>query len=166
MVLFFNISLIMIKYVKKLTKVVFEEVPDEISLAINISNCQNRCEGCHTAELRANIGVELSENEIDSLIRENKGITCFLIMGEGNDRDALINVLKYVREKYNCLKTALYSGRESIEDDIEGLLDFVKIGPYMAEFGPLNSENTNQRFFKIEGGDKTDLTHLFWKTLS
>ena len=55
--------------------VVFEEMPKYLSLAINITNCQNRCIGCHTPELRENIGKELTIEELDRLINENSGIS-------------------------------------------------------------------------------------------
>lgn len=32
-------------------QVVFAEVPDEITLAISISGCPNRCPGCHSQHL-------------------------------------------------------------------------------------------------------------------
>ena len=28
--------------------IVFQEVPEEVTLAINISNCPNQCPGCHS----------------------------------------------------------------------------------------------------------------------
>ena len=65
----------MIKY--KNYMVVFEEIPDKVTLAVNITNCQNRCVGCHSPELRENIGNELTTNEIDKMIKENDGINCF-----------------------------------------------------------------------------------------
>ena len=52
----------MLKYVD--TKVTFAEVPDEISLCINISNCPNHCEGCHSPYLAEDIGTELTKDEI------------------------------------------------------------------------------------------------------
>ena len=36
----------MLKYVN--TAVVFQEIPDEVTLAINISGCPCRCPGCHS----------------------------------------------------------------------------------------------------------------------
>ena len=43
--------------------------------------------------------------------------------------------------------------------------DYVKIGPYMEEFGPLNKETTNQRLYKITKPDNKidDITYMFWK---
>ena len=40
--------------------IVFQEYPDEVTLAINLTLCPNRCVGCHSAFLRDDIGEELS----------------------------------------------------------------------------------------------------------
>ena len=87
----------MIKYVPEMTNVVLEEIPDRLTLAIDISNCTGLCEGCHSPFLRRNVGVELTTEAIDSLIADNFGINCFLFLGEGNDHEALMSVAAYVR---------------------------------------------------------------------
>jgi len=153
----------MIKYLN--TMVVFEEIPDKISLAVNITNCQNKCVGCHSPQLRKDIGNELTEDAVDKLIKDNEGINCFLFMGEGNDKESLLKIAKYIKEKYNNLSLAIYSGRDEVEDEIYNLFDYVKIGPYIAEFGPLNKETTNQRLFKIENGVRKEITSMFWKKI-
>lgn len=153
----------MIKYLN--TMVVFEEIPDKISLAVNITNCQNKCIGCHSPQLRKDIGKELTEDAVDKLIKDNEGINCFLFMGEGNDKESLLKIAKYIKEKYNNLSLAIYSGRDEVEDEIYNLFDYVKIGPYIAEFGPLNKETTNQRLFKIENGVRKEITSMFWKKI-
>ena len=153
----------MIKYLN--TMVVFEEIPDKISLAVNITNCQNKCVGCHSPQLRKDIGKELTEDAVDKLIKDNEGINCFLFMGEGNDKESLLKIAKYIKEKYNNLSLAIYSGRDEVEDEIYNLFDYVKIGPYIAEFGPLNKETTNQRLFKIENGVRKEITSMFWKKI-
>lgn len=145
-----------------MTGVCFEEIPNYISLGLSISNCLGLCEGCHSPELRKNIGIELTNNEVDNLLKKNKGVNCILFLGEGNDKNALLEIIKYIREKHNTLKIALYSGRNKIESELEGLLDFIKIGPYIAKYGPLNKETTNQRLYKIENGEKIDITEKFW----
>lgn len=152
----------MIKYSPQMTGVCFEEIPNYISLGLSISNCLGLCEGCHSPELRKNIGIELTNNEVDNLLKKNKGVNCVLFLGEGNDKNALLEIIKYIREKHNTLKIALYSGRNKIESELEGLLDFIKIGPYIAKYGPLNKETTNQRLYKIENGEKIDITEKFW----
>lgn len=42
------------KYVD--TKIVFQELPNEITLAINISGCPCACIGCHSSYLSQDIG--------------------------------------------------------------------------------------------------------------
>lgn len=145
------------------TMVVFEEIPDKISLAVNMTNCQNKCVGCHSPQLRKDIGKELTEEVVDELIKENEGINCFLFMGEGNDKDSLIKMARCIKEKYASLSLAIYSGRDNVEDDFYELFDYVKIGPYIAKFGPLNKDTTNQRLLKIEDGARKDITSMFWK---
>jgi anaerobic ribonucleoside-triphosphate reductase activating protein len=157
----------MIKY--KDYYVVFEEIPDKITLAVNITNCQNRCIGCHSPELRENIGKELTTDEIDHMIKENDGINCFLFMGEGNDLETLVNLAKYIKENYQ-LSVALYSGREKSEYELLKTFDFIKIGPYIEKYGPLNKETTNQRLYHIKHFEDSDIefkiediTGKFWR---
>lgn len=151
----------MIKYAD--TKVVFQEVPDKVSLAINITNCQQNCKNCHSPYLRENKGTILTLDELDRLINHNDGINCVLFMGEGNDRESLINSVKYIHQNYPSLETAMYSGRKEVEDDIYRVFDYVKVGPYIEECGPLNKRSTNQRLYKVNtDGTKEDITERFW----
>ena len=169
----------MLKYVD--TKVTFSEVPDEISLCINISNCPNHCKGCHSPYLAEDIGKPLIEYPkvhsddywiyIDELIEANNGITCVCLMG-GDNNISLINILaSFIKKEYG-LKVAWYSGRSTIPYMSFKDFDYIKIGPYKEEFGPLNSKTTNQRMYKIEevhnedgsfSYEFKDITNKFWK---
>lgn len=155
----------MIKY--KDCQVVFEEIPNMVSLAINITNCQNNCKGCHSPELRKNIGKELTDKEIDELLKNNDGINCVILMGEGKDKERILEISNYIHRRHN-LKTALYSGRENVESSILNEFDYVKIGPYIEKYGPLNQKTTNQRLYEIskktDGSvlDVVDITSKFW----
>lgn len=164
----------MIKFVNSM--VVFEEIPNEITLAVNISNCQFHCDGCHSSYLRENIGEELNFKAIDELIEKNDGITCFCFMGEGNDPELLKKDIKYIKDNYPKLKIALYSGSEKLDDDFYwDNLNYIKIGPYMKAYGPLNEKTTNQRLYsevninksiKVNGHWRShweDITEKFWK---
>ena len=142
--------------------IVFEEIPDRVSLAVNITNCQNNCIGCHSPELRLNNGEELTEGIIDKLIKENYGIDCFLFMGEGKDRGRLLELAKYIKHNYN-LKVAIYSGRNDVEFDFYEVFDYIKVGEYKEEFGPLNKDTTNQRLYEITSNSVIDITYKFWK---
>ena len=138
--------------------IVFEEIPTEVTLSLSISNCQGKCPGCHSPELRCNIGTELTNEKLDELITKNSGISCVLLLGEGNDKEELIRVAERVRNHWK-LAVALYSGRDSVEEDVWEAFDYVKIGRYVASLGPLNKVTTNQRLYK----SRKDITNLFWK---
>lgn len=154
----------MIKYMPETVSVVFEEIPDFVSLAIEITNCPGRCEGCHSPWLRTDIGNELTEEILLNLIKNNAGVNCVVFMGEGKDPEALKALAKTIRKHHPELKTALYSGREEVEDELGLYFDFIKVGPYKAEYGPLNKETTNQRLYEFTAdGEKKDITSKFWK---
>lgn len=154
----------MIKYVPEMTSVVIEEIPDRVTLAVDISNCQGNCVGCHSPFLKTDVGVELTPEIIDRLVEDNFGVDCFLFLGEGNDRDALLRLARYVRSK--GLAAALYSGRLAVEDGIFNDFDYVKVGPYIEAFGPLNSKTTNQRLYRVVHNglcySLEDITSRFW----
>lgn len=152
----------MLKYVD--AKVVFAEVPDEVTLAINISNCPCQCKGCHSSYLAQDIGTELTFNEVRKLIRKNSGISCIALMGGDAEPDKVNTLASFITNHYNSIKTAWYSGRQELSDSIDLFnFDYIKLGPYKEEFGPLNSRTTNQRFYKVSGRELVDITSKFWK---
>lgn len=149
----------MLKYVPSLTDIVLEEIPRHVTLAVEISNCRGNCVGCHSPFLKNDIGEELTPEVIDSLIAQNFGVNCFLFLGEGNDPAALLALASHLRTAHPAVARALYSGRTELEDEIFEAFDYVKVGPYIAELGPLNSRTTNQRLYF----HREDITSLFWK---
>ena len=104
----------------------------------------------------------LSAIIIDKLIKENYGIDCFLFMGEGKDHSRLMELVRYIKENYT-IKVAIYSGRDKVETEYYGLFDYVKVGGYKEEYGPLNKETTNQRLYEIGADGIKDITYKFWK---
>lgn len=152
----------MVKYLE--TQVTFSEVPDEISLCINITNCPHRCAYCHSKQLREDIGEELTINKLKELIEQNKGITCVCFLGEGNDLTSLALLAQWVKMN-TLLKTCWYTGLHGLRSTSlfdMGLFDFVKTGPYIKDRGPLNSKTTNQRFYKNVDNKWVDITYKFW----
>ena len=148
----------MIKYVPEMTSVVMEEIPDRVSLAVDISNCRGNCIGCHSPFLKKDIGQELTPEVIDRLVADNFGVNCFLFLGEGRDPEALLDLASHVRSK--GLLAAVYSGREEVEEIFWNYFDYIKLGPYRPECGPLNSPTTNQRLFRrTEEGKWEDITY-------
>jgi anaerobic ribonucleoside-triphosphate reductase activating protein len=151
----------MLKYLYK--SVVFQEVPGETSLALAISGCQVRCKGCHSRELWEDKGIPLTVEEVEHLLKELEGVTCLLLMGGEHDINSLIELFIYAHKR---VKTAWYCGLDMIPKDKIGILDyldFVKIGRFDLDLGPLNSSTTNQKFYEIKRGKLYDCTNIFWK---
>lgn len=157
----------MLKYTE--AKVTFAEIPDHITLCINISNCPCKCKNCHSSYLAEDIGEELDRKAINDLILANKGISCICIMG-GDSDPIYVNFIAYViKTEYPVFKVAWYSGRQELAKEINlNYFDYIKLGPYLEECGPLNCRTTNQRFYKVAhtniGTSKLyDITHKFYK---
>ena len=158
----------MLKYVD--TKVTFSEVPDEISLCINISNCPCHCKNCHSSYLAQDIGTELTFNEVRKLIKKNSGISCIAFMGGDSEPKIIDTLASFVTNHYQ-LKVAWYSGRQELSKEIDlQNFDVIKLGPYIEELGPLTSKTTNQRMYKVvynhyedgtAGYELNDITHKF-----
>lgn len=156
----------MLKYVD--TMVTFSEIPDEVTLCINISNCPFKCNNCHSPYLREDIGTELDLYELTNLIDKNKGITCVCIMGGDSSPLSVDDIAQDIKAYYPELKVAWYSGSDYIPKDIYlDNFDFIKIGHYDENKGPINNRNTNQRMYQIvhynNVNNKIDITKKFWR---
>lgn len=136
----------MIKYEKAMFT--FTEVPDELSLCINCTCCPLKCKGCFEPWLRDDYGKELTNDEVDLLLSDCPWVTCVCFMGGINDYITLYHLMEYVKSR--GYKVAIYSGHPHMQPGIMDLADYYKVGPYMPEYGPLNSKTTNQRFWKKE----------------
>lgn len=150
------------KYVD--VKVTFAEVPDEISLCFNISNCPFHCKGCHSPYLWEDVGTELTPEILESKIESNPGISCICLCGGDAEPQTVEDLFRYLRCTHPELKTAWYSGNSVFSENILRFLDFIKIGPYVESLGPLDSVTTNQVFYKVEGSKLVNITDRFQKT--
>ena len=143
-----------------------QEVPGEVSVCVYISGCSNRCLNCHYPELMdPDYGIPLLDNIQSVTDLYLSRITCVCFMGEGNcsaeSREELLSCVCIAKEK--GLKCCLYSGRDT---DIEAWMynfDFIKLGSYRAEKGPIYEEGTNQRLYKKHGNRFMDITERFWR---
>ena len=100
---------------------------------------------------------------LDSLLeRYGRDVTCVCFMGGDREPDEVMRLAGLVKNA--GLKTAWYSGRQELPDCFRTeSLDYVKVGPYIESRGPLPSPGTNQRMFRIENGEMTDITAAFRK---
>lgn len=163
--------------------IVFAEVPDEITLALNISNCPGHCghtEGskfvldCSEPWLLEDVGTELTPEELDRLIEENKDVSCIGFMGGDNDLLSVYALSKHIHNKHPNLKVAMYSGRESMDLSLAKELDYYKIGRFImpqpkehpeewwkTNCGVIGFPFSNQLMFKRVGNELVNITHRF-----
>ena len=154
----------MLKYVN--TDVVFQEIPDEVTLAINISNCPCHWPGCHSRYLWEDVGMPLDTCALDDFISQyGSDITCIAFMGGDGDPKGVNMLAQYIHEEYPMYKVAWYSGRLRIPSMVcKTDFDYIKIGPYIRHLGPLNKPTTNQRMYhQTDNGTFEDITERFWK---
>lgn len=156
----------MLKYVD--TLVGFAEIPNEISLCINISNCPCHCIGCHSSYLAEDIGKPLDLQHLTDLIDSNKGISCVCLMGGDANPSEIDDIAQNIKQYYPNLKVGWYSGRDYISEDVDlENFDYVKYGHYDKDKGPLNSKTTNQVMLEIKVINnrvfKKDITSKFWR---
>lgn len=127
--------------------VVFQEVPNEVSLSFSIAGCNHNCKNCSWK----NIDIkprELTDSEYINLLNKYKGyVSCILFLGGEWNKDKLIYNLKLAKD-YG-FKTCLYTGNNDVDQDIKQYLDYLKVGPYIEERGGLDNPNTNQKFIDL-----------------
>ena len=142
--------------------IVFQEIPDEVTLVINISNCPNCCKGCHSPHLQKDIGEELTESVLSDLLHVyGNAVTCVCFMGGDGSPENVLHLAKFVKQFHK--KTAWYSGSSKINENVQQYFDYIKLGKYIEALGGLTSPATNQRFYSIENTTMIDITNKFYK---
>ena len=86
-------------------------------------------------------------------------------MGGDADPNAVATLASFMKEKFPSTKVGWYSGKDQLPEFFSlKNFDYVKIGSYREECGPLKSRTTNQRLYKInDGKNLQDITEKFWR---
>ena len=153
----------MLRYVD--TDIVFQEIPDEVTLAVNLSGCPCRCPGCHSKHLWGDGGEVLDGKAVDCLLaRQHQEVTCLSLMGGDAQPQEVNRLAAWLREHHPRLKIAWWSGRSLLSSRVSlANFDYIKLGPYLKHLGPLKSPRTNQRLYRVVGGTMQDITARFWR---
>lgn len=154
----------MLKYVN--TSIVFQEIPDEVTLAINISGCPCRCPGCHSQYLWENIGNPLTTDAVVRFVEEyGDDMTCVAFMGGDAEPEYIGQLAQFIHDKFPKYKVAWYSGRIRLPQKItKEDFDYIKIGPFLQHLGSLRERTTNQRLYRrMPDNTFVDITSRFWK---
>ena len=144
--------------------IVFQEIPNEVTLAINISGCPHKCEGCHSKYLWEYKGNYIAD-DLTKLIKKYNGlITCVCFMGGDQNLNELYKLMHIVQ--LVGLKVALYTGTSDPHTLAYAMavpVDYIKYGPYIEKYGPINKTTTNQIMLKRNGDKWENITYKFWK---
>lgn len=146
--------------------IVMQEVPGEISLALNITECPHHCEGCHSAYLAERSGDFVGDRLLGLILDYEDFITCVCFMGGDQHLDDLRVQCQNVKSFFPELKLAIYTGADSMEalGDTASIFDYIKIGPYIADLGGLDHPTTNQKMFRRNAdGTLENITSTFWR---
>lgn len=145
--------------------IVFQEFPDEVALAVNLTGCPCHCPGCHSQYLWNDAGEVLDFERLLQLVDHyGGGITCVGLMGGDAAPDEVLSLLDQLREARPKLRTGWYSGRQDlpVAFNPHHAPDYVKLGPWREELGPLSAETTNQRMYRYHSnGSREDITDKF-----
>lgn len=139
--------------------IVFQEVPNETTLAFNISGCPYHCDGCHSQYLWVYEGDDLLKNMSSVIDKYRDYITCVCFMGGDQNIYELCLALVYCKRM--GYKTCVYSGCNDLTkfQSIFPFLDWLKVGKYdesqkcenHTEYG-VKLATANQHLYKIENG--------------
>ena len=151
--------------------IVFQEIPGEVTLALNLSGCPCHCPGCHSKHLWEDIGEELNTDLLDALVHQYEGlITCVCFMGGDQDPQEVHRLAEHIKQL--PIKVAWYSGRPATPDTFNqsapfnfqlSTFNYIKFGPYIESLGGLKSPATNQRLYQKTDDGWEDITSSFWK---
>lgn len=144
--------------------IVFAEIPGEVTLAVNITGCPNRCPGCHSPHLQADAGRVLDQAELSTLLdRYGRSITCVCFLGGDAAPREIAALAAFVRRAYPALRTGWYSGRDALPEAIDAQsFDYIKLGSWVEALGPLTSPTTNQRLYRVDrSGAMEEITERF-----
>jgi len=152
----------MLKYVD--TDIVFQEIPDEVTLAVNLSGCPCRCPGCHSKHLWGDTGEVLDGEAVECMLAHQKNeVTCLSLMGGDAQPQEVDRLAGWLRRHHPKLHIAWWSGRPLLSSQVSlANFDYIKLGPYLSHLGPLKSPRTNQRLYRVVDGMLQDITSHFW----
>jgi anaerobic ribonucleoside-triphosphate reductase activating protein len=140
----------MLKFYSK--QVVFQEVPNEISISFSIAGCPLKCPGCSwKTAVSSMLEKQLTDEYYYKALEEYKNLaSCVLFYGGEWDKQDLIHKLQIAKSMN--YKTCLYTGLtfEKVDKEIIDNLDYIKVGPYIAALGGLDSPKTNQKLINLK----------------
>ena len=148
----------MIKYLGY--AVTFQEIPDEITLCFNITNCKHHCPGCHNEGLwDPDGGYEFTEKSMKELLELLDRHTVDGLTLSGGDpmyssnRNAIFDIVKTVKEKTgkNIWMYTGYYLEDIVDEPALQFIDVIVDGRYRRQLPPTKwAGSNNQKVWRKE----------------
>lgn len=136
--------------------VTMNEIPDKISLVINLGKCECHCKGCHSDYLWDTYECdEQTPEELLSLIKSYKSVTNTVLFmgGNRNHMDFEEFAETVLKPLHNLgINIGIYLGAWDAMDLFTACkyCRWVKVGAYREELGGLDNPDTNQLFLEVQ----------------
>lgn len=140
----------------------FREHPHYLNLTLFIDGCPRACKGCSWKGVKKDSHVFDCASFSELLSNYLNKVECVVFLGGDWLGTKLLPFLDIVHSQ--GFVSCLYSGADSLSElnfQVLKNLDWVKIGSWKEEFGPLTSPTTNQRFYKLENGKVVNEIKLY-----
>ena len=115
------------------------------------------------------LGLQAQQEIIKNYLKGKEPIEEFVEVESGrkSQRPKLHEALELCKKE--GMETCIYSGKDEFDlQTFFGVLDYIKLGPYIEELGGLDNPNTNQRLYRLKyleenKIEKIDITNEFLK---
>lgn len=135
-------------------------VPDKISLYFEVTGCSLRCNGCHTPELREDIGTAFTDEGLSKILSRYKGHADVVVfLGGEASLQELTKMLRLCKD--HGFLTCMFTGLPFVPSTVMKELTYIKTGPYVEKLGGLESKTTNQKFTRLSDG--VVMNSQFWR---
>lgn len=146
------------------------EIPDHVAVTIELGNCKQGCEGCHSPWCSEKLpydmwtDLELLMYKVNKQIKQ--GANAIVIMGGTHNDIEPAHLIEAINVLSCYAPVGLYSG---LPDKcvlhsvlmINSKLTWLKTGSYHEEYGGLDNPNTNQKFYVKKENEWEDITQVF-----
>lgn len=154
--------------------ITFSEIPNKVSVFLEMGGCRQKCKGCHSAEwlcthINQDFWTDLEDLKAYVTKEKNNGAQAVVIMGGTNNTGVTLPmIIETIKELSKILPVGLYSGlpvnaraHKILAKVLE--LKYLKVGNYIEQRGPLDNPKTNQKFFArgVLLPNWHDMTYIF-----
>ena len=131
----------------------FIDIPNKITYNVYTVGCEHNCTGCHMEHLQDinyPLRASMTTDYIDKLISDTEGLIdgfCFMGGDPLLQKDELIYIAEYIKNKYKNLMLFMFTGYNynEIDNKIKNIFDIIIDGKW--EGIPYYDDKSNQKIY-------------------